>query len=177
MMLPHWVGGNGLADHTGAMSTVIPPDQSPDEGFCQGSTEEHAMSSHPHTHFIRARRRAAAAAAGVILASAGVAWGSAANQAQSSVARATPLGALRVGATSRAFVARMDELKAQGYVETACMVTGALMFNPYTHQSEIVSARPAPAEGSPAPNSPRSTVGTEHASKTRSGPGGPPPAR
>ena len=105
------------------------------------------MSSQPHPHFIRARRRGAAAAVGIMLASVSVACASATNQAQTSVARATPPGALRVGATSRAFVARMDELEARGYVETACTVTGALMFNRHTHRSEVVSAKTAPTAG------------------------------
>jgi hypothetical protein len=142
-LLQHWVGGDGVAEHTGDMSTITPTDQSPVEGFRQGSTEERFMSSHPHTPLIRARRRAAAAAAGIILASAGAACASAANQAQTSVARATPQSALRVGATSRGFAARMDELKAKGYVQTACTVTGALMYNPHTHRTEVVSAKTA----------------------------------
>lgn len=100
------------------------------------------MSSHPHTHFTRARNRAAAAA-GIILASASVACASASNHAHPIVARATEPRLLRVGATSRAFVARMDELKAQGYVQTACTVNGALMFNPHTRRTEVVSASTA----------------------------------
>jgi hypothetical protein len=106
-------------------------------------TEEHTMSSHSHTHFSPARQRVAAAAAGIILASASVACASAANQAPTSVARATAPSALRVGASTRAFAARVDELKSQGYVQIACTIRGALMFNPHTHRTEIVSASTA----------------------------------
>jgi hypothetical protein len=120
------------------MSTVTPKDQPPVEGIRQGPTEEHTMSSHRHAQFIRARQAAAAAAASLVLASAGVACASADSQAP--VARATPPGALHVGATSRTFVARMRELEARGYVQIACTVTGALMFNPHTHRTENVSA-------------------------------------
>ena len=98
------------------------------------------MPSHLHAQFIRSRQGAAAAAAGIILASGSVACASAAGHTPASVARATPPSALHVGATSRTFVARMDELKAQGYVQTACSVNGALMFNPDTHRNEVVSA-------------------------------------
>ena len=98
------------------------------------------MSSHLHAQFIRARQGAALAAAGIILSSASVACASAAGDTQASVARATPPGALHVGATSRTFVTRMAELKAQGYVQIACTVTGALMFNPHTHRTEHVFA-------------------------------------
>jgi hypothetical protein len=98
------------------------------------------MSSHLQAEFIRARRGAAVAAAGVILASAGVACASAADHTHTSLASATPIRAIHVGATSRGFVARMRELEARGYVQIACTATGALMFNPRTHRTENVLA-------------------------------------
>jgi hypothetical protein len=106
------------------------------------------MSSHLHAQFIRVRHSAAAAAAGLILASAGVACAaaasqpqaSAATQSQSSIAPMTTPSPLRAGATSRAFVARMRELEARGYVQIECLVTGALMFNPHTHRTVTVLA-------------------------------------
>ena len=96
------------------------------------------MSSHLHAQFIRARQGAAAAAAGLILAYASVACASNADHTRASAAPATPPGALHVGATSRTFVARMRELEARGYVQIACTVTGALMFNPHTHRTVSV---------------------------------------
>jgi hypothetical protein len=99
------------------------------------------MSSHLHAQFIRARCGAAAVAAGLILASASVACASAADHTQAPVARPTPPSAIHVGATSRTFVARMRELEARGYVQIACTVTGALMFNPRINRIENVPAQ------------------------------------
>jgi hypothetical protein len=98
------------------------------------------MSSHLHAQFIRARQGAAAAAAGLILASAGFGCASAAGHTQSQGPRATSPGAFHVGATSRTFEARMRELEGRGYVQIACTVTGARMFNPHTHRTVNVSA-------------------------------------
>jgi len=98
------------------------------------------MSSYLHAQFIRTRQAAAAAAAGLILASASVACASAADHTTASVAPTAP-PAVHVGATSRAYVTRMHELEARGYVEIACTTTGALMFNRSTHRTVNVSAQ------------------------------------
>lgn len=98
------------------------------------------MSSNPRTELVRARRGAAAVAVSLMLASAGVVCASAAEHTQTSVVRASTPQALHIGATSRAFVAKMRELEAQGYVQIACNVDGAVMFNPRTHRTENVVA-------------------------------------
>ena len=98
------------------------------------------MSSHLHTQFIRTRHGATATVASLVLASAGIACASAADHSQASVARVTRASALHVGATSHTFVAKMRGLEARGYVQIACTVTGALMYNPHTHRTEHVSA-------------------------------------
>jgi hypothetical protein len=98
------------------------------------------MSLHLHTRSIRTSRGAAAAAAGLILASASVAYASAAGATQASVARPTQQAALHAGATSRTFVARMRKLEARGYVQITCTTTGALMYNPHTHRTVNVFA-------------------------------------
>jgi hypothetical protein len=121
------------------MSTVTPQDQNPVEGIHPGSTEEHTMSSHLHAELVRARQRVAATAAGLILAS-GVAGIYAAEHTQTSIASPTSTPAIHTGATSRVFAARIRQLEARGYVQTACTTTGALMFNPRTHRTVNVRA-------------------------------------
>jgi hypothetical protein len=121
------------------MSTDIPTGQQSVEGIRQSSTEEPTMSSHLQAQFTRIRRGAVAAAASLILASASVACASADHRQASAAGTLSP-SALHVGATSRTFVTRMRGLEARGYVQIACTVNGALMFNPHTNRTESVLA-------------------------------------
>src|SRR5262249_32187120 len=87
-------GGRGATKDTGAMPPLPPKGQPWVEGVRPGPTEEPTMPLHLHTRSIRPRRGAAAAAAGLILASASVAYASAAGATQASVARPTQQAAL-----------------------------------------------------------------------------------
>jgi hypothetical protein len=81
---------------------------------------------------------AAGAATGCATVVAAPGHGSAATTSIS--ATAAPARVLHVGHTSGSFVRRIRALEARGYVEIACKVDGALMFNPRTHRSETVKA-------------------------------------
>jgi hypothetical protein len=106
---------------------------------------EPSVSSNPPRRGAASRARRSALAVAI---AAGIATGSAAiltsaghtskATAQSS-ARHT-MQAPHVGATSVSFVRRFRELEAAGYVEVACQVDGALMFNPRFHRYEMVQA-------------------------------------
>jgi hypothetical protein len=104
------------------------------------------MFSAPHTQSIITRRGrrlaiAAALAAGIASGSAAIVTtdhpGDAAAQASSISTRAQ---ALHVGATSASFVRRFRQLESAGYVEVACRIDGAMMFNPSTHRYVTVRA-------------------------------------